>query len=368
MKCTLQLILTGVTALLLVGCAGTGPKFNARDSNLSSVTNLTTVAVTNQIAPGWLRPSTNLFTLGPGDRLDIEIMDDPTTRSTVLVGPDGRVYYYLLPGLDVWGLTLAQAKTRLEHELTKYIRSEPRLAVALHTVESKRVWLLGQLRTPGIYPLATETSLLELIARAGGPASSSGPASLESAAMRSGLSSPTEESADLQHSFVIRQGQLVPVDFQRLLLQGDLSQNIYLQPDDFVYLASAVTQNIYVLGAVGQPKVISFTGQISLVSAIARAGGTVKDAYLSHVAIVRGSMTEPSIAVVDYQEIVRGRAPDILLEPRDIVHVPLTPYKTLAKYADLIVSAFVRTVGVNEGARAVSRGTPPIGVNVPVGF
>jgi polysaccharide export outer membrane protein len=185
--------------------------------------------------------------------------------------------------------------------------------------------------------------------------------------MASGMSAMTEQSADLQHSFIIRQGRLLPVDFQRLL-QGDLSQNIFLQPDDFVYLPSAVTQEVHVLGAVGQPKAIGFTGQLSLISAIARAGGTVKDAYLSHVAIVRGSITEPRIAIVDYQAIVRGQAPDVLLEPRDIVHVPPTPYKTLAKYADLVLSAFVRTVGVNEGARAVSRGAPPIGVNVPVGF
>jgi hypothetical protein len=119
----------GAAALMVAGCASTGPKFSARDSTLSVVTNLTALAATNQIEPGWLRPSTNLFTLGPGDRLDIEVMDDATTRATVLVGPDGKVYYYLLPGLDVWGLTLAQAKTLLEHELNKYIRSQPRLAV-----------------------------------------------------------------------------------------------------------------------------------------------------------------------------------------------------------------------------------------------
>ena len=59
-----------------------------------------------------------------------------------------------------------------------------------------------------------------------------------------------EETADLQNSFVMREGQLLKVDFYKLLRQGDLSQNIYLQPDDFVYVRSASARNVYVLGAV----------------------------------------------------------------------------------------------------------------------
>jgi polysaccharide export outer membrane protein len=106
---------------------------------------------------------------------------------------------------------------------------------------------------------------------------------------------------------------------------------------------------------------------MSLVSAIANAQGTIKNAYLSHVAVVRGSLTEPKIAVVDYKELVNGKAPDVLLEPGDIVYVPLTPYRTLVRYADLIVRSFVQTIAINEGARAVSRNVNPVGVNIGVG-
>jgi len=175
------------------------------------------------------------------------------------------------------------------------------------------------------------------------------------------------EAADLQRGFVIRQGKMLPVDFNRLLREGDLSQNIYLQPDDFVYLPSATAHDVHVLGAVLSPRAVEFDGQLSLVQTIAEAGGTIKDAYLSHVAIVRGSLTTPSIAIVDYGAIVRGTAPDVLLEPQDIVYVPLTPYHTLSRYADLILQTFVRTVGVNEGARAITNDALPIGVSVGVG-
>ena len=360
----------GLIAALLIGCK-TGPRFDARQTRLSAkatVTNLLTVVSTNQLDDEWLRPSTNFFTLGPGDQLEIEVMGDPATRTTTVVGPDGKIYYYLLSGLDVWGLTLAQTKELLERELTKFIREEPRVALTLRAVESKRLWLLGRLNSPGVYVLATPMSLLESISLAGGPSTLSPLASLAGGASPASFSGSTEDVADLQRSFVIRNGRVLPVDFYRLLREGDLSQNIYLQADDFVYLPTAAARDVYVLGAVGQPRAVPFGEPLTLISAIANAGGTIKNAYLSHVAIVRGTLTEPQIAIVDFQAIVKGAQPNVLLEPRDIVYVPFTPYRTLARYLDLIVTTFARTVGANEGAHAVVRGAQPVGVNVPIGF
>jgi len=83
--------------------------------------------------------------------------------------------------------------------------------------------------------------------------------------------------------------------------------------------------------------------------------------------VVRGSLIEPKLAIVDYKEIVRGKAPDVLLEPGDIVYVPFTPYRTLARYADLILRTFVQTVAINEGSRAVSDQAGAVGVNIGVG-
>ena len=86
------------------------------------------------------------------------------------------------------------------------------------------------------------------------------------------------------------------------------------------------------------------------------------------VAIVRGSLTEPKIAVVDYKEIVKGKAPDVLLEPGDIVYVPFSPYRTLVKYADLILKTFVQTVAINEGARAGHWGLPGVRERAKLAF
>jgi len=167
---------------------------------------------------------------------------------------------------------------------------------------------------------------------------------------------------------VLRQGKLLPVDFDRLLRQGDLSQNIYLQPDDFVYLPSAAAREVYVLGAVGQPQAVPYNDELTLVGAIATALGTIKDAYWWDVALVRGSLSQPKVAVVNYKAIVQGKEPDIKLEPQDIVYVPYTPYRYLTKYLDIALQTFVSSMAINAGARAVNKGPiVPAGVFIPVG-
>jgi polysaccharide biosynthesis/export protein len=336
-----------IASVFLPGCVGpfekTGPKFDPHVARTgSTVTNLVPIALTNQTPAELLQPASEPFTLGPGDRIEVELLGEPTSRALLTVGPDGKVYYYLLPGLDVWGLTLPQAKALIEREMKPYMEGA-QVSVALRGIESKRIWLLGRLRNAGIYPIYAPTTLLESISTAGGLLT----------AASAGSVAP-EVGADLERSFVVREGQFLPVDFSRLIQEGDMTQNIYLRADDLVYVPSSAGQEIYILGAVHTPRTIASGSEITLISAMASAGGTVKDAYLNQVGIVRGSLTQPKLAVVSYKDIVSGKAADVRLQSGDIVYVPFTPYRSLVKYADLIVATFTRAVAINEGYRAVT--------------
>jgi len=358
--------LLGLTAtILLASCrTATGPQFEPHAGTSSSpavLNDFTPVAGEGRPDPGLLQPPVEPFTLGPGDRLEIQIIGDATTITTTVVGPDGRLYFYLLPGLDVWGLTLGEAKSLIERELLKFLRDKPRVSVTLRGVESQQVWLLGRLNHPGVYPIIGPTRLLEAFALAGGPTSPATLASLANGPMGANLS---EDLADLRRGFVVREGKIVPVDLYRLLKEGDMSQDIYLHPGDLVYVPPAVAREVFVLGAVLEPRSVAYRKSLSLVAAVASARGTIKDAYLSHVAIVRGSLSEPKIAVVDFRAITRGQKPDVLLEPGDIVYVPFAPYRTLERYANMILNTFVSTVAINEGARSVSRNVVPVGVSI----
>jgi len=83
------------------------------------------------------------------------------------------------------------------------------------------------------------------------------------------------------------------------------------------------------------------------------------------VAIVRGSLSTPQLAVVDFNAIAHGRAHDVLLEPGDIIYIPNSPYTTLKRYFNIILNTFVTTVAANEGIRA-GGGSVGVGVSVPV--
>lgn len=353
MKNLTLLIAAAAGALFVAGCQipkqSNAPRFDPRAAGVFS-NSAAGLALSKSLDSSLLTPPQNLFTLGPGDQIEIEILDRATTRTAVTVGPDGKVYFDLLPGTDVWGLTIAQTKRALEKELDKYIAGA-QVSVTLRAVDSKRIWMLGSLAMPGIYPMASPTTLLEAMSLAGGTRHA------QSAAA-------TVDIADLKHAFIIRNGTNLPVDFQRLLEQGDMSQNIYLQPDDFIYVPSGAAREIYLFGAVRNPRAMALSEAPTLVSAITAGGGTLHDAYLSQVAIVRGSLTKPEMAVVNYEDILKGAAGDIQLEAHDIVFIPNSPYRFLENYVDTVVNTFLFTSAARQGTAAFGGVAPGVGVNV----
>lgn len=341
--------------LLLVeiaaGCISRrGPDFNPRDPHDPTVMN--EISFTNALKPEWLKPPTEEFRFGPGDRVEIELIGvaEPPTETTV--GPDGRIYFHLLPGVSLWGLTVSEACAKLEKDLSQFVK-HPSVAITLREVKSRRIWVLGRLTRPGIYPLDRPLTVVEAISAAGGLNTSM-------------FTGTTEELGDLTHSFLMRRGEVVPVNFKALIHDGDMAQNVYLQPDDFVYIPSAQSSEVYVIGAVAEPRAVSFKDQVTLSSAIANARGTLPQAKLHEVVIIRGSLTEPHCTVVDYYDIVKGKVPEIRLQPRDIVYVPDRPLGILENAGRLIINSFVRTIAANEGVLG-GGGTGKVGTTVNVG-
>src|SRR5208337_5159544 len=110
MKTVLCWCAVAAATALLEGCSSpgsySGEKGHYADISsaapplgLSSATS--SLTVTNPLDASLLRPDNRLFTLGPGDALELEILGTPASRAATAVGPDGKIYFYLLPGLDV---------------------------------------------------------------------------------------------------------------------------------------------------------------------------------------------------------------------------------------------------------------------------
>jgi len=275
------------------------------------------------------------------------------TRTDTFVTPDSKVYFDLLPGIPVTGKTTRQLQADLEAGLTKYYK-QPQVAVTLRDAVSQRVWVLGRLNAPGIYPIKQPMRVLDAVSQAGG-------------LFTSRFSGTTEELADLKHSFMVRGGQTLPVDFEKLIREGDMSQNIYLEPNDYLYLPSSLTNEVYVLGAVTEPRPVGFMSDMNLLGALGRGLGLTPGADLTHVSIIRGSLTQPKIATVNALEIMNGKATNVRLEPGDIVYVPGPGSISPGSLARDAVNTFVRLVSANEGSNAGAPGSNGVGVNINIG-
>jgi len=273
------------------------------------------------------------LTLGPGDVLNLSLLDMPETiRTEVPVGPDGRISFLQAGNIVATGLTIDELRARMDEALGKYYQN-PHTVVVPVAFHSKKYVVLGAITTKGVYSFDRPTTIIEAIARAGG--------------LETGLfETRTVELADLQHSLLIRNGQRLPVDFEKLFQHGDLSQNIPLEPEDYLYFASAVDNEIYVLGEVINPGTLVFATRPTAVNAIASHGGFTIHAFKSRVLVVRGSLQHPETFVVDTAAVLTGKAKDFALQPHDIVYVGKNPWITAAEIVDLAVKSFAQSVVV----------------------
>ena len=270
------------------------------------------------------------LTLGPGDMLNLQLFDMPdSARTEVPIGPDGRISFLQARDIMAAGLTIDELRAKMDEALAKYYQN-PRSIITPVAFHSKKYIVLGAVANKGVYTFDRPLRVIEAIARAGG--------------LETGLyAARTVELADLQRSFLVRNGQRVPVDFERLFQRGDLSQNIPLQPDDYLYFALASANEIYVLGEVMMPGVQVFAAKPSAISAIAWGVASLTRAFKSRVLVVRGSLDHPETFVVDAAAILAGKAPDFKLQPRDIVYVSRNPWVAAGEIVDMAAKAFVQS-------------------------
>lgn len=269
------------------------------------------------------------LTLGPGDVLNFSLFEQPETeRRDVVIGPDGRVSYLQAMDVVATGLTIDELRAKFDSELGKYYRG-PRTIITPAQYRSKKYYMLGTVQNAGAYQLDRPTTMIEAIARAGG--------------LQTGLfDQNTVELTDLSHSFVIRGGRRLNVDLEALFQNGDLTQNVALEPDDYVYFPSASANAIFVVGAVMSQGVVAYTPNASVISAVTARGGYVEKAYQSKVLVVRGSLNKPETFVVNTKAILAGEEPDFRLQPKDIVYVSRRPWARAEEIVDGAATAFIQ--------------------------
>ncbi|MEI7910998.1 MAG: polysaccharide biosynthesis/export family protein [Verrucomicrobiota bacterium] len=308
-------------------------------------------------APGALVPGNQATTtpaswrkryeLGPGDVINFSLFGRPElSRPGFRIAPDGTVSYLQAQNIKVTGLTLDEARLAIEKSLASHFRS-PRVIITPQEVGSKRFTILGKVLNKGVFTLERPITLVEAIANAGG--------------LEAGLFDyKIIELADLDRSFIARGGKHLPVDFRRLLHEGDMKFNFEVEPDDFIYIASNITNDYYVLGAVAAPGTQGLTEDASVVAAISLRGGFTERAWISRVLVIRGSFVKPKTFVINVKNVLAAKDKDFKLEPKDIVFVAERPWTFAEDVLKDALSAFSSSAATNW----VSQHVNPI-VNPP---
>jgi len=107
------------------------------------------------------------YVIGPEDVLYIHVWREEALSRTVPVRMDGNISLPIIQEIKAAGLTPLKLKEGLTERLKEFIES-PNVSVTVMEANSYKVYISGQVRTPGVYRLRSETSLLQMIPMAGG--------------------------------------------------------------------------------------------------------------------------------------------------------------------------------------------------------
>lgn len=264
------------------------------------------------------------FTLGRGDVLSILVYDEPDlSLNSIPVGPNGHISLPLVGSVKAEGLTPEEFTEALKQRLSEFV-FEPQVSVMVLEFKSIEFTIFGEVVSPGVYPLETNVTITEAIARAGG---------LNKGQFRA----TTVELADLTNAFISRNGKVLPVNFIALVRDGDMRFDIELFPGDFVYIPSGLSQEVYILGEIAEPMAFAYRENMPMSRTMAMAEGFTKDADITRVHIVRGTLQNPTLIVSNFEDVLRGKAQDVALQPGDIIYIPPKGLATWSRMMDYIL-------------------------------
>jgi polysaccharide export outer membrane protein len=234
-------------------------------------------------------PATASYVVGARDVLHIEVFEEEGLTGDYVVAEDGTIDFPLVGRLPVDGLSPGAVDELLTARLASDFLVSPQVKVQVGSFASKPVRVLGAVKKPGVYPLSGPTSVLELIALAGGMAAD-------------GVSEVRITRRGLPDPLVIRLDEAGSDESAWMLQDGDTVQ---VPPPKVVYVA----------GEVLKPGSVSYGEGLTISQAIILAGGAKPTASLRKVWIKRG----PEQIRVNLKRVLQGKDQDIFLKPDDQV-------------------------------------------------
>jgi protein involved in polysaccharide export with SLBB domain len=222
-------------------------------------------------------PVTPDYVIGPGDELRLQIWGQVNQRGSFVVDRTGSISLPEVGTMHVAGLQFSQVTDFLRSQLGRVYRNFD-LNVNLGQLRSIQVFVAGQARQPGSYTIGSLSTLLNALFASGGPL-------------------PQGSLRDIQ----VKRGNeaITHFDLYDLLLRGDKSKDVRLEPGDVIFIPNVGPQ-VAVLGSVTTPAIYELRDEKSFNQVLALAGGETNSASGSKVQVERiYNHTDRSIFEVD---------------------------------------------------------------------
>lgn len=256
--------------------------------------------------------------LGGGDLIEVNVYNVPELATKARVGNSGDVYLPLIDYVHVGDLSIDEAQSLIAKRLSDggFVRN-PHVTIFVDESASQGVTVLGEVSKAGIYPDLGDHKLYEIISEAGG-------------------FSPTAS----RKVSIFRHNEPQPIHLELPRNLGDdQSANVDVLPGDTIMVPRAPI--IYVVGDVGKPSgLLVDNGTLTVLQALALAGGTNHTAKMSGVRIIHKGSPGMSETPVPLKKMLEAKAPDVTLQADDILFVPVSGAKVAAgKTIDAAITA-----------------------------
>lgn len=223
--------------------------------------------------------TTGNYVIGSQDVLSITVWDQPDLSGKFTVEADGSFTFPLIGRVAAGGLTLRDLEGQLRKRLADGYFKNPQVSVAVEQYRSQRIFVIGEVRSPGTYPLTGNMTLIEAMARAGSTTVDAGG---EAVIVRQPAGKPSTAPVLPNQP---EASEVVRVNIKDLQ-SGQLSQNLTLRDGDTIFVPRAET--IYVFGQVKNPGSYPLkTKDTTVLQALSLAGGVTDRGSTSRIKIVR---------------------------------------------------------------------------------
>lgn len=218
------------------------------------------------------------YVVGPQDQLAIAVWDEPDLSGKFTVEADGSFTFPLIGRVQAGGLTLRGVEELVKTRLAAGYLKNPQVSVAVEQYRSQRIYVVGEVRTPGPYPLTGEMTLIEALARAGSATPEAGG---EVLIVRS---KPGEMPDQPVLPGASEAAEVIRVDLTDLQ-SGIVPRHVALRDHDTVFVPRAAL--IYVFGQVRTPGGYPLKKGTTILQALSLAGGLSDRGATGRIKVVR---------------------------------------------------------------------------------